>query len=218
MELQCKERVDLLEALRRSRMEMGEGQPAIQGANLPPVQLESFGNQHTSGTNLEGTKLAGYPDLSRLTSARPSTLRASASEGPMRSESSMDRSLPIYLPSLPARSKPSSRSTSPERRNRMKTTLRTPKDGREGRKASSGLVAVHRKPHDASKAAGLAWDSISRSSEQRLSDVASRKSTPTVPGHRGHPSRDSPFRTLSDDTRRREDANTKDRGMDLLVE
>ena len=75
--------------------------------------------------------------------------------------------MPYPPPKLPVPTKQISRTPSPEKKGRMLTTLRGTKDARKSKspKASHGHKS---RPPVASKAAGLAWDSLSRSSRKRL--------------------------------------------------
>ena len=75
---------------------------------------------------------------------------------------------PSYSPpSLPVPPKQNSRSPSPEKRSRMRTTLRPSKEGKGFSKSRDAIGRRGGVPV-ASKAAGLAWDSISRASGQSL--------------------------------------------------
>ena len=176
--MQCKERVDLLEALRQSRTEAkGNVDKQSSGASLrgrsssSRTPLENI-DYEQSGRLGGGTSPAvNYPDLSRpgpLLPQRPTvslqrsfeSTRQLSSRGP-----SANAPPPSYTPpSLPIPSKTTSRTPSPEKRNRMLTTLRSAKDGKRPPKTLRASTERRADPPAASKAAGLAWDSKSRSS------------------------------------------------------
>ena len=198
MELQCKERVDLLEALRKSRDEVKDSGRKLSSGGLlrgrpSPSAKSDLGNGQTApgGSIGEGTVPAvNYPDLSRppppRLPPRPAILQKKSSEFPAdRSYSSSQiptsgSPLPYALPSLPVPSKHTSRTPSPEKKSRMLTTLRT-KDRKRPSKSprpSSGHVSYP--PQASSKAAGLAWDSISKGSGQRLGQLSAGRNPSTV--------------------------------------
>lgn len=197
MELQCKERIDLLVALEQSRSDAKEGgeKPTAGGPlrdRTPgPSKLEIDASHNApTGWIAQGTVPAvNYPDLSRLPPPplpiRPSMLQKKGSQSHIeRSQSSpqittagtaMPYALPTLPgpPTLPTPSKQVSRTPSPEKRNRMLTTLRGTKDGKKPSKSprtSGGRVS---RPLAASKAAGLAWDSVSRTAGQKLGESLS---------------------------------------------
>ena len=241
MELQCKERVDLLEALRESREEAPETsagarpenngfRPPQGGSNrlIPSVYGEGSG---TSGLSTfkeeEGRKsderwnsraarnenawigqgtipAFNYPDIARPTPPLPprpplpatrSSERGSirAAGIPQNTDSVYDKPLsPNPAPVLP---KPS-RTPSPEKRPRMKTTLRPSKDGKKSKSKESA------KPQAASsKAAANAWDSISRSSGIGLGRTLHNQSNTSARLARSTES--DPRRSSEDSVRRR---------------
>lgn len=197
MELQCKERVDLLEALRQSRIESkNDGETSAIGvprkphapkkSDIGPPQLV------TATWNTQDTLHAvDYPDLSRQAQPPPLPLRPSILQN-KGSQSPIERSQSTPLitktefttlqppPTLPIPIKKSSRTPSPEKRSRMLTTLRGTKDGKLSSKSprTSGKGRSG-PPAASSKAAGLAWDSISRSSGQKLGHILSGQSEAT---------------------------------------
>lgn len=190
MELQCKERVDLLEALRNSREESKENankdSTAYTLRKTPSVPKTGTGPPNTGQVGWIGKGTippVKYPDLYKPGPAlpqRPKMSRPKSSESQphgMGSGSQRDMS---HLPSpysSPQVSKPSretSRTPSPDKRNRLRTTLRPQtKDGKRPSK-SRALTGRKAEPPAASKAAGLAWDSISRASGQRLGQHLAR--------------------------------------------
>ena len=200
MEMQCKERVDLLEALRKSREEVKTGtQSSSNGVSMrgrPPMAAKSESHigqtAPTIATGQGAIPVLNYPDLSRPAPPlpqRPALPPKKSSEFlTQRSYSSSQtpsaRSPLPYPPppALPAQPKSKSRTPSPEKRSRMLTTLRT-KDGKKPSKSprSSGGRRTAT-PAASSKAAGLAWDSVSRASGQRLGPLSAGRngSTTTV--------------------------------------
>lgn len=190
MELQCKERVDLLDALRKSRkeaQEAKEGEDKSSSTSItrgrPPIprKPENTSVPPASGSWVgEGTvPPVSYPDLSRNPPPlphRPVLLGLSPDSPNERSYSSPQIStmaaLPPYSPqpTPPVLQKKTSRTPSPEKKGRvMLTTLRGPKEGKKPAKsprASGSRFAGA--PPVSSKAAGLAWDSVSKSSGQKL--------------------------------------------------
>ena len=139
--MQCKERVDLLEALRESRKEAGMGSDEKNSFPREKLKLEKEkppGNETPSnspGWIGEGTVPPfRYPELSRpvpTLPARPAATSRLSSEsmekrGSRNPHESDSNTLPSP-PTLPAISpgKSPSRLSSPERRKTMLTTLRT---------------------------------------------------------------------------------------------
>lgn len=199
MELQCKERVDLLEALRKSRKEAKEkdagdrssGNSATRGRPAVPRKLESTVNQHSAaGWIGEGSIPAvNYPDLTRNGPPLPQrpALGKKDSESPTeRSYSTPQLTLlpppSPYLPAaLPVPAKKSSRTPSPDKKGRvMLTTLRT-KDGKKPSKSPRSSAGRFNPPPVSSKAAGLAWESISKGSGQKLGQsLAGRNGSSTT--------------------------------------
>lgn len=169
LELQCKERIDLLEALRISREDDATHTPKtptdskmveyIQPSDLEPRRTPS------KGWIGDGTIPAiTYPELSRpALPPRPSLVTRTSSEqavvGPRRSSaeagsSSSTSRLPSYYSTSPA--KPS-RSPSPEKYT-MRTTLRSGKSSERSAKHRS-VPRLTDEP-GASKAATLAWGAL----------------------------------------------------------
>ncbi|KAL8706195.1 MAG: hypothetical protein Q9201_000701 [Fulgogasparrea decipioides] len=190
MELQCKERVDILETLRRSRADVKDSaEPAPNNVIRrvrPPVPLKksdiSGPLESEPGFIGQGTIPAvNYPDLSKpapptlpprppLADSRPSmtpTERSQSTSFIPSPRSPIPYSPPPPPPMLPVPTKQTSRTPSPEKKGRMLTTLRT-KDGKKPSKSPRSSGGRSARPPAASKAAGLAWDSTSRPPSQQL--------------------------------------------------
>lgn len=201
MKLQCEERVDLLMALERSREDAQEGGdiPRTVGtrtlrdrAQLPNKQEKEPSHNVAVGTESgRATASVAYPELTKLQApplpSRPSILQKNGSQTSVeRSQSSPQ--IPKTAPEMsfapvtlipPRRS----RTPSPEKRSRMLTTLRGIKGTKDGKKPSRSLRSSSEQCTGqpvASKAAGLAWDSVSRSSGQRLGQSLSTQGSSTV--------------------------------------
>ncbi|KAL8969472.1 MAG: hypothetical protein Q9183_001980 [Haloplaca sp. 2 TL-2023] len=204
MEMQCKERVDILEALRRSRTEVQEGNVQasshIGQGGRPPVPLKksdiSAPLEREPIFIGQGTIPAvDYPDLSKpapplLPPRTPQVEGRPQFPGADRSQStsfipsprsSIPYSPPAPPPMLAVPHKHASRTPSPDKKSRMLTTLRT-KDGKRPSKSPRASGGRHTRPPAASKAAGLAWDSTSRMPSQSLGQTlgAQNESTTTV--------------------------------------
>ncbi|KAI9735863.1 MAG: hypothetical protein M1834_001328 [Cirrosporium novae-zelandiae] len=215
MERQCKERVDLLEALKQSRIESKkDDEESKDGKKKVPGTYQST-DEDVPGFIGGGTIPAiNYPDISKPTPqlpARPNTLRKRSSDSPGArpimtscengSQSSVPKSSSTFARTL--------RTPSPDKKSgRMRMTLREqPKDRHKSRRKSSKAI----KPAAASKAAGLAWDALSRTPSAGL---PSSTSTPrsSTDGPRGdgsyslRPSEDDVPQTTS----RRRTVNTSD--------
>jgi hypothetical protein len=170
--MQCKERVDLLEALKQSRKE-------AEKAERQERHGRSFGRKSDKGKSLiessgpadlgfigDGTIPAvAYPDLSRPSAApplptRPATLTKKSTESVNQRSKSVPQITAISSilppPTLPVPQTQTSRTPSPEKKKAMLTTLRN-RDGKG--KPRYGRGTGSRKPPAASQAAGLAWDS-----------------------------------------------------------
>ncbi|KAK4159657.1 oligomeric complex COG6-domain-containing protein [Cladorrhinum sp. PSN259] len=173
LELQCKERIDLLEALRLSRLEAPKHDSSSSG-NRP--SKSSSDSQDVSGQQEQergwignGTiPAATYTDLSR-----PSVLRRLSSQRRTQSSNEavpkepvppasdvpppLPARKPVPLPSIPSPDKKPSRASSPERHT-MRTTLRT------GNRDKISKTTLRRQPPKSdgpgSKAASLAWNAL----------------------------------------------------------
>ena len=186
MELQCKERVALLEALRQSMAEVKKDDEKASAASsqrwkptLPKkLNVEGPSNDVSSSIAQGSIPTVNYPDLSTPSPPplplRPSALQSRGSQTPIieraRSSSQIATSspgLPYPPPTLPVPAKPVSRTPSPDKKGRMLTTLRGNKDSKK--RSSKGAGERKSSPATASwKAAGLAWDTVSsRSKDER---------------------------------------------------
>jgi len=160
MELQCKERVDLLDALRKSRTESEKaakesgGKPSSSSTlhshrapPAPPIPAkyeDAFGPQAPHGWLGDGTVApAGYPDFSKPPPPLPSRPALAHKDSDAPSERSYSSSRissmvppstpPTYSsPTLPVPPKKTSRTPSPEKKGGhvMLTTLRGARDGK----------------------------------------------------------------------------------------
>lgn len=190
MEMQCKERVDILEALRRSRTD-AKDQTEHTASNVirrgrppaPPKKSDiSSPLESRPGFIGQGTiPTVNYPDLSKPVpptlpprpppvSGRPSTIpteRPESNSVIQSTETPLPYSPPPPPPTLPVPAKQTSRTPSPEKKGRMLTTLRT-KDGKKPSRSPRASGGRNVRPPAASKAAGLAWDSNSRLPSQML--------------------------------------------------
>ncbi|KPI34936.1 putative AAA domain-containing protein [Cyphellophora attinorum] len=167
LELQCRERVDLLEALKQSRSdadkpERPSARRAMQYNDLPQAS----------------PALPPRPSM-QLHRSSDATLKDRSASVPNSASTSLGAA-----PTLPVPSKQTSRSPSPDAgRKTMRTTLRT---GRKGFQSSRPRTQP-KQPPMVSKAAGMAWDANPRHSqvdkialdptiEARLSATAARRS------------------------------------------
>ena len=186
MELQCKERVDLLEALRKSRKDAKEKEPGDRSSSGPATQGRPAtfkkpthsAHQHSSaGWIGDSTVPAGsYSEHSKVAPPlpqRPQISGADSNSPAERSYSSpqingMPSPLPFSPATLPVPQKRTSRTPSPDKKGRvMLTTLRT-RDGKKPSKSPRSSAGRLNPPPVSSKAAGLAWDSISKGAGQKL--------------------------------------------------
>jgi hypothetical protein len=203
LEMQCKERVDLLEALKESRKEAAKAGKEdssrrklekAKSAETPPIGRSSSWLGEGTVPPLQ------YPDLSKPTPPLPSRqplYTRRSSETIKERASSVPQLLPYSSPLPPAPtlavpSKQNSRSPSPDNtRKTMRTTLRTSdKRGFRPLRTSASQQPQRAEPM---KAAGMAWDtkapSAARSAKQdsdrtiqgRLSATAARRSLDITP-------------------------------------
>ncbi|KAK3322093.1 oligomeric complex COG6-domain-containing protein [Apodospora peruviana] len=170
LELQCKERVDLLEALRLSRQETAQQDSTSSGSRPttssdfsdPAAQEKGWIGAGTvpavTYTQLSRPALPPRPPLpTRIASEQVAGVDRGTVSEDLRSSSSRSLATP---PPMPSPERRASRSASPERHT-MRTTLRTNRPGDKSSK--SGLRGPSSKPVDgpgASKAATLAWSAL----------------------------------------------------------
>lgn len=219
MELQCKERVNVLEALEESRK---TSEKEARKAKREERSLRRAAERNPSSTTVasvsSGSGWIGggtvppvnYEDIARP--APPVPPRPSYATGPPSTESLLrprTDTTPTYnkspsplpaAPTLPVPTAKPSRSPSPEHRKKaMLTTLRNS----NGKPRSNARVAA-RKPPAASKAAGLAWDTTVPASPPQAPSQRQSRSSLELPGA-GTPPRKSldDIRPQSDDEYRR---------------
>lgn len=208
LEVQCKERIDLLEALRISREEDPSTQ-FTQSSIGTKQGVEGRSNQNTPDRGFigEGTIPAiTYTELSKPPlPKRPSFpsrasseqavlgLRNAIMEQESGSSSTRPPLLPPYGTSTPTPRRRSSRSPSPEKHT-MRTTLRSGKPDKTSRSSRNTPSKLTKGP-GASKAATLAWGSVERGtyadaastpsklSETQRSSEQIRKSSAPTPRH-----------------------------------
>ncbi|KAG9192358.1 fidgetin-like protein 1 [Alternaria panax] len=163
LELQCKERVDLLEALKKSRKESKESLAAQSSDNdaptPPPHGVPLPQNERSASSSwlgggsippIEYTDLSRPPPLPYRPAMAP---RKSSGTGSTRDNSlTQTRSASTLSPGAAGEKK--TRTPSPEKSGRM---LRTLRPGRESRASSTKLPNSLRSRPDASKAATQAW-------------------------------------------------------------
>jgi fidgetin-like protein 1 len=166
--MQCKERVDLLEALEQSRKEAEEqrrqdrkGRSLRRKSDKGKLPVESPTPSELGFIGEGSIPAVNYPDLSRPPAlpARPATLTKKSTESVNLRSKSVPQINTISSmsppPTLPVLPKLISRTPSPDKKKAMLTTLRN-KDGKP--KVRYGRGAVSRKPPASQQAAGLAWD------------------------------------------------------------
>ncbi|KAJ6788883.1 hypothetical protein PWT90_00093 [Aphanocladium album] len=185
LELQCKERLDLLEALKASREEETSSDTGGKTSKTPsPFDSPTRGKGSIGGGTIPAVT---YSELSRpAVPPRPPVPIRTVSEAPQAGESSQpseagfqsrSHSRPPNL-GVPSKSERSYRSPSPEKHT-MRTTLRSSKQGEKGPSSSrkSGRPAAE----GPSKAATMAWSALgSREKPQRTPPSESPSSFSTT--------------------------------------
>ncbi|KAL4780235.1 P-loop containing nucleoside triphosphate hydrolase protein [Aspergillus varians] len=175
LETQCRERVDLLDALRESRKDK-DSSSSKKSKSLPLLRNNKV--NATPGWIGDGTvPVVGYTDLSK-----PPPIPSRPILG---SSAASDHTSPVRPTAARTESQTSrrsnSRTPSPERRkmSSMPSTLRDPTLKKKKKDASRRKDL---RPVAASQAAGLAWGSISRtpSSDKKASDAALASSRHSV--------------------------------------
>lgn len=180
MELQCKERVDLFDAIRKSRQEAKSRSNDSLNKSTQGPRSQSNGS-FTGPTDALG--LGSVPPSSYSSLARPPLLaqRSSQSAQSIRPSDTASRSQSDSMPPPPSYSesgpsklkvpKPSdgtgtSRSPSPEKRSMFRSTLRPEKKDRAGNPAPRLAQTMRpRPPRNAAAAATLAWPNQSSSGQ-----------------------------------------------------
>ncbi|KAJ5086884.1 hypothetical protein NUU61_008191 [Penicillium alfredii] len=206
LEIQCRERVDLLEALRESRKESPEANGSKEGpATLVKGKFTASApapsSSNTPGWIGDGTIPAvGYTDLSKPAAipgrpGAPPNVRQNSEPLSLYDDPAPAAPSPAGSPALRVNSnsstKTKSRGSSPERRKPLLTTLRNTDGKKNGKKTKAHPKRKEMRPA-ASKAAGLAWGSIYRapSNGKTVSDAAlasSRQSAANDPSFRRDP-------------------------------
>jgi len=165
LELQCKERIDLLEALRLSRQELTQdgsvplsSKPSKARSDPQVTQNQDYGKGFIGGGTIPAV---AYTELSRPTLPnRPAMGSRASSEDTRRHAGDLEAVSSSSLPPSPLPTTGGKGRVSPERHT-MRTTLRS---GRTGDKSSqSAPRRSASKPVDgpgASKAASLAWTAL----------------------------------------------------------
>ncbi|GLI75926.1 hypothetical protein PoHVEF18_004192 [Penicillium ochrochloron] len=213
LEVQCRERVDLLEALRESRKESAEANGSKEPATLVKGKLPAILQRRSSSNTQPGwigdgtIPAVGYTDLSKPAAipGRHSAPSMAKRNSHSESQSLQDDAPVLDAPALRVNSnsseKSKSRGSSPERRKTMLTTLRNTDGKKIGKKSKASAKKKEKEMRPAaSKAAGLAWGNIYRtpSSEKTMSDAtlaSSRQMAASDPSFR----REAEPRTSSGD-------------------
>ncbi|KAI0836125.1 AAA-domain-containing protein [Hypoxylon sp. FL0890] len=211
LEVQCKERIDLLEALRISREEDPSFQ-ITQSSVGTETSVEGRSNTNTpergwigdgtipaiTYTELSKPPLPKRPSFPSRNSSEQAVqgLRSAIMDQDSSSSATKPPSLPPYGASIPRRK--SSRSPSPEKHT-MRTTLRSGKQDKS--KQHRHTPAKISKGPGASKAATLAWSSLEKGIHVEATSSPSRLSEP----HRSH----DQLRKSSASTPRHWDSHTR---------
>ena len=185
LEMQCKERVDLLQALQESRKE-AEEKAAEDSSDNP----KGTGEETTPGGWLgDGTiPPIDYPDLARppsLPTRPPPVSSSSASELPRIKSApqyDMEQETGVALNPIATVPTRTSRTPSPEKKSGMLRTLRPQGRSRGGSSSSKVNVTARVRPPPASaKAASLAFTATPRQDSlevpSTIADAAARNST-----------------------------------------
>ncbi|EZF68836.1 hypothetical protein H105_08620 [Trichophyton soudanense CBS 452.61] len=199
LELQCKERVTLLETLRESRKEAGMDVD-VKGASTQKGKLEKprpqvNGSQSSitsghSGWIGEGTiPSLSYPDLPRPPALPPRSTTQSQSNLSSTTPSPMTSSGDIRglgldsLPSpptlpVPAIPRDTNRLQNPEKKKTLLTTLR----GKDLKSPTNSNIQPRKHSKPASKAAGLAWSFVTQSNSSKRGQTSPvNESAPATP-------------------------------------
>lgn len=202
LELQCKERIDLLEALRMSRQEDATNNTPRTPSNgklveyIEPSDLEPRRSTSGKGWIGDGTIPAiTYPELSRpALPPRPSLISRTSSQqavvGTRRTSAEAGGSPSVLRHSgyhTPSSSRRPSRSPSPEKYT-MRTTLRSNKSGERSAKSSRRPLPKVTDEPGASRAATLAWGALGTRNKSSLG----REVDPSAGQSTSLPSSDAP--------------------------
>ncbi|KAF7125179.1 hypothetical protein CNMCM5793_001288 [Aspergillus hiratsukae] len=209
LELQCRERVDLLEALRESRKEAQEkDSPTTSGVSHRFFKGKSASKapaSTTPGWIGDGTvPPVDYTDLSRPPPipGRPAPVTQASSESVIQDSSvASATSLPALRIPSHSSGKNQSRNSSPEKRKTMPTTLRK-SDGHKKHSKNKDVPRRKELRPAASQAAGLAWGNIYRSpstSGNLASDAALTSSRQSISSDSGFRKDSGQFRSHSGD-------------------
>ncbi|KAJ5637917.1 hypothetical protein N7490_007796 [Penicillium lividum] len=186
LEAQCRERVDLLSALRESRKESAEANGGDKAATLTKGRHAFSFPQPSSSNNTPGyiaggtIPAVGYTDLSKpaaIPGRHPPPPKHHIESVSYFDDSAQSGLSPAGSPAIRMNSnaseKDKSRGSSPERRKPMLTTLRSAEGKKMTKKSKVNSKKKESRPA-ASTAAGLAWGSTLRSGsgEKALSDAA----------------------------------------------
>lgn len=197
LELQCKERIDLLEALRVSRQDDAINTPRTPSNGRLVEYIEASDLEPRKSTPGKGWIGDGtipaitYPELSRpALPPRPALNTRTSSEqavvGGRRTSAEVGSSSSVSRPSgyrTPSSSRRPSRSPSPEKYT-MRTTLRSNKSGERSAKTSRRPLPKATDEPGASRAATLAWGALgtrNKSSLGRDTDTSAGQSTSLPP-------------------------------------
>ncbi|KAJ5169640.1 ATPase AAA-type core [Penicillium coprophilum] len=196
LEIQCRERVDLLSALQASRKESAEANGSkekatlVKGKSVPSMSSPSPSN--TPGWIGDGTIPAvGYTDLSKPAAipGRPALSTKQSHESPPGSDDAGPATpsaagTPALRVDSNSSDRTKSRGSSPDRRKPMLTTLRSSDAKKNAKKIKIASKKKDLRPA-ASTAAGLAWGSIYRpaSGEKPVSDAALVSSRQSAAAH-----------------------------------
>ncbi|KHO01113.1 AAA family ATPase [Metarhizium album ARSEF 1941] len=186
LELQCKERLDLLEALRVSRQE-GSSMPPATSICKTSTSDDDRNRNHPKGSIGQGTiRAVTYSELSRpILSSRPALPPRISSDqatpsmpygGDQNVEANprLSTNARSHSPTLPSKTDRTLRSNSPEKHT-MRTTLRSGRaNDKLSRPAGRSPKPVAEGP---SKAATLAWSALG--SRERLHRLPSDSSSST---------------------------------------
>lgn len=192
LELQCRERVDLLEALKQSRRESEKDDKAdprrrlgaARGKSTESLPAEQSGSAWLGDNSIPPMQYHDLPTPSPALPPRPSIQASRSSDTTMKDRAaSVPNALSGSTLLLPVPSKQTSRSPSPDAgRKTMRTTLRSGKGFRSSRPQTQPRRQAPM------KAAGMAWDIHPRvqpttsrpdsdpTIEARLSATAARRS------------------------------------------